>query len=202
MTTARQKRLVAFLDRLGALEARIRGTDTAEGLELIAGEGVLDSVFRENRRSQEILAHLLAMARRGGLSREAAATQGWFASDTDLVVDGSEKVSLMTLHAAKGLEFPVVFVLGCEDGLIPLVRSDGTPADIDEERRLFYVAMTRAGEQLFLMVARKRALYGRTGTRRRSPFVADIEERLRHHDRRVRAAAPPQPRSRQLSLFE
>ena len=67
----------------------------------------------------------------------------------------------MTMHTAKGLEFPVVFITGCEDGLVPCtIMKDG--ADLEEERRLFYVGMTRAKEQLFLLHARHRFLFGQS----------------------------------------
>ena len=82
----------------------------------------------------------------------------------------------MTMHAAKGLEFPVVFIAGCEDDLIPLSRQGADPV---EERRLFYVAMTRAMERLYLTRAKKRSVYGELQARSSSPFVADIETRLK-----------------------
>jgi DNA helicase II / ATP-dependent DNA helicase PcrA len=84
----------------------------------------------------------------------------------------------MTMHAAKGLEFPVVFVCGCENGYIPLQRSGGAQADIDEERRLFYVAMTRAKERLVFTYAARRRIYGNNETRRISPFVEYMDPKL------------------------
>ena len=92
-----------------------------------------------------------------------------------------EKVTLTTMHAAKGLEFPVVFVVGCEDGLTPLRRDGQVPADMDEERRLFYVALTRARELLYLTWSRKRRIFGRQEVREISPFVGDIERQLLKH---------------------
>jgi DNA helicase-2/ATP-dependent DNA helicase PcrA len=102
-------------------------------------------------------------------------------TDADMVRPRVEKVTLSTMHAAKGLEFPVVFIVGCEEGLIPLHRGDVGPDDLDEERRLFYVALTRARRQLYLTWSRKRHLYGRREIRELSPFVADIERRLLKH---------------------
>ncbi len=101
---------------------------------------------------------------------------------TDTYTTQAERVAFMTMHAAKGLEFPVVFVAGCESGLIPFKRSDKDSTDIDEERRLFFVAMTRAKERLFLTCAKKRKIYGKTEKRTLSPFVEEIEERLRSHE--------------------
>jgi DNA helicase-2/ATP-dependent DNA helicase PcrA len=95
----------------------------------------------------------------------------------DAYEDRAEKIALLTLHAAKGLEFPVVFVAGCEDGLIPYVREACEP-DLAEERRLFYVAMTRARRVLYLTRARRRLLFGRTWNQAPSPFLDDIQDVL------------------------
>jgi DNA helicase II / ATP-dependent DNA helicase PcrA len=99
----------------------------------------------------------------------------------DLLEYQAEKVSLLTLHAAKGLEFPVVFIAGCEDGLVPLVR-EGKEFDPAEERRLFYVGMTRAKELLYLTGARRRTIYGKTIDTRPSPFISDIKEELKTYE--------------------
>lgn len=80
----------------------------------------------------------------------------------------------MTLHAAKGLEFPVVFVTGVEDGLVPHRRSLDLPGDLDEERRLLYVGMTRARSRLFLSYAHSRMLAGRQLLGEGSRFIAEI----------------------------
>ncbi|MGD9333230.1 MAG: UvrD-helicase domain-containing protein, partial [Desulfobacterales bacterium] len=121
-------------------------------------------------------------------------------TDADMLQARVEKVTLTTMHAAKGLEFPVVFVVGCEDGLIPLRQNGRLPEDLDEERRLFYVALTRAREQLYLTWARKRRIFGRQEIRVISPFVGDIAPKLlKHHAPRV--AKNPGPQQIQLKLF-
>jgi DNA helicase-2/ATP-dependent DNA helicase PcrA len=123
-------------------------------------------------------------------------------TDTDTYLAGAEKVSLMTMHASKGLEFPIVFIAGCEDALIPHRTPDREDNDIREERRLFYVAMTRAMQRLYLTRASKRRIHGRLFDRRMSPFVADIENQLkidespRFKDKKEDAQAPVQ-----LELF-
>lgn len=89
-----------------------------------------------------------------------------------------ENVTLMTLHAAKGLEFQCVFIVGCEDGLLPYSLYENQPSDINEERRLLYVGMTRAKNFLFLSHAEKRFLYGSEYQLNRSPFLDKIEEEL------------------------
>ena len=83
---------------------------------------------------------------------------------------------LMTMHSAKGLEFPSVFVVGMEDGLFPGNRAMGEPEEMEEERRLCYVAMTRAKEKLTLTNARQRMLFGRTTPCMPSRFLKEIPE--------------------------
>jgi DNA helicase-2/ATP-dependent DNA helicase PcrA len=87
-------------------------------------------------------------------------------------------VTLMTLHNAKGLEFPVVFVIGLEDGVFPHYRSMGEPAALEEERRLMYVGVTRARERLYLTNAWSRALFGQTSYNPPSRFLAEIPSEL------------------------
>jgi superfamily I DNA/RNA helicase len=112
-----------------------------------------------------------------------------------------ECVSLMTIHAAKGLEFTCVFVVGCEDGLLPFHLLTNRTANTPEERRLLYVAMTRARALLFLTHARRRTLYGKTHTLARSPFLEDIDREL-SQNLRPRSGGPyAQAAERQLSLF-
>jgi len=90
----------------------------------------------------------------------------------------AEQVTVMTLHAAKGLEFPIVFIAACEDGIVPYVRGREQP-DPAEERRLLYVGMTRAQRVLYVTSAKKRTLFGEKAERRPSPFARDIENDLR-----------------------
>ena len=81
---------------------------------------------------------------------------------------------MMTMHSAKGLEFPVVFVVGVEEGIFPGIRAIGEPAEMEEERRLCYVAMTRAKEKLYMTCACQRMLFGRTNSNRPSRFLGEI----------------------------
>ena len=90
----------------------------------------------------------------------------------------ADRISLLTLHAAKGLEFEAVFIAGCEDGLLPLEWSRRDPASLEEERRLFYVGVTRAKSNLVLTRAKKRLWRGKVRERSPSPYLADVEERL------------------------
>ncbi|MCZ0755945.1 DNA helicase PcrA [Anoxybacillus sp. J5B_2022] len=91
---------------------------------------------------------------------------------------GSEAVVLMTLHSAKGLEFPVVFLIGMEEGIFPHSRSLDNEEEMEEERRLAYVGITRAEEELFLTSAQMRTLFGRTAMNPLSRFVVEIPDEL------------------------
>jgi DNA helicase-2/ATP-dependent DNA helicase PcrA len=96
-------------------------------------------------------------------------------------------VTLMTLHSAKGLEFPVVFVTGMEDGVFPHLRSLGDPDELEEERRLCYVGITRARDRLYLCHAWSRMLFGATDYNPPSRFLAEIPEELVHFQESSRA---------------
>ena len=97
-------------------------------------------------------------------------------TDLDNYDQSADCVTLMTMHAAKGLEFPTVFIIGCEEGIFPGLRCIGEPDEMEEERRLCYVALTRAREHLILTCARQRMLFGRTTANRVSRFVEEIPD--------------------------
>lgn len=125
------------------------------------------------------------------------------ASDLDNLGDGEDAVSLMTLHSAKGLEFPVVFVVGMEEGLFPNFRSLDDPRALEEERRLCYVGLTRAREQLFLTHATERRLWGSSEGTIPSQFLWELPRDLltgnavrrqgRRSDRKMATVTPPVP---------
>jgi superfamily I DNA/RNA helicase len=119
------------------------------------------------------------------------------ARETDLE-HPPQKVALLTLHASKGLEFPLVFIAGCEDGILPLRLPWLPPADVEEERRLLYVGMTRAQQRLILTAAHRRTLAGRTVENRPCPFLDDVPADLLATSR----AAPRRRKARQLSLLK
>lgn len=99
-------------------------------------------------------------------------------AETDQYDQRADRVTFMSLHASKGLEFPVVFIVGCEDNLIPYKRKN-SHFDLNEERRLFYVGMTRAKERLILSHSQKRFLFGETYETSPSPFLKDISDSLK-----------------------
>ena len=99
-------------------------------------------------------------------------------TDLDTVEDETESVTLITLHQAKGLEFSAVFIVGIEDGLLPHLRSMNDPGQLEEERRLFYVGMTRAKMRLYLYRAFHRRIMGGSGQNDASRFLDDIPQDL------------------------
>ena len=122
-------------------------------------------------------------------------------NETDHYDPRADRVTLMTIHAAKGLEFGVVFIIGCEETILPYTLA-GRTSDLEEERRLFYVGMTRAQQQLVLLHARKRVLYGQRMENEPSPFLNDIADTLK--ELKAMAGRKPkkeQPEELQMSLF-
>ncbi|MFC2823320.1 MAG: 3'-5' exonuclease, partial [Lacticaseibacillus rhamnosus] len=99
-------------------------------------------------------------------------------SDQDEVEEDAQEVTLMTLHAAKGLEFPVVFLVGMEEGLFPLSRAAMDEGELEEERRLAYVGITRAKQKLYLTNAYARMLYGQRQNNPASRFIEEIDPEL------------------------
>ena len=109
-------------------------------------------------------------------------------TDLDSVENGDDCVTMMTIHSAKGLEFPVVYVVGMEEGIFPGSSAQYDQEELEEERRLCYVAMTRAKEKLTLTNCRQRMLYGRTSANRASRFLDEIPEE------NMRWESKPEPR--------
>ena len=125
----------------------------------------------------ENLAELVGMAREFD-DPDDFLEQVSLVADTDDLDDDDSSVVLMTLHSAKGLEYPVVFLMGLEDGVFPHIRSLGEPDELEEERRLAYVGITRARERLYLTNAWSRTLYGSTQYNPPSRFLDEVPERL------------------------
>lgn len=136
--------------------------------------GYLDDGTERGEERRQNVDELISMAKEYGdlasFLEEVALVSGADAVNDD------DAVTLMTLHAAKGLEYPVVFMVGMEDGLFPSARSSLEPAAAEEERRLCYVGMTRAQEKLVLSYARRRMLRGETHCSLPSPFVQDVSD--------------------------
>jgi DNA helicase-2/ATP-dependent DNA helicase PcrA len=141
-----------------------QGTDEAEDRVQNVQE-LLNAVLQFQEENEEVsLGDFLASAA--------------LSSDLDNLKEGQAAVSLMTLHASKGLEFPVVYMVGLEQGLFPNYRSMNDPSALEEERRLCYVGITRAQERLFISHARERRLYGNREPAVRSQFLDELPEEL------------------------
>jgi uncharacterized protein (TIGR00375 family) len=176
---SRQQMLNEFSRQLLLYKENMSGLSVSEKLLFLEKNTKLVDILNRDVRSKEAFAHLVDVAVDFGADLNGFLAGIALHTDTDIYTQQAEKVSLMTMHAAKGLEFPVVFVTGCEENLIPFKRGNRRQADIKEERRLFYVAMTRAKERLYLTGAKKRRIYGKLEDRLLSPFVTDIENRLK-----------------------
>ena len=161
-----------------ALDAVLRAIEYEAFLKDLESSGGAEGVDRvENMR--ELLAYAHDFDRRepeGGLRGFLAEVS--LVADADDYEEEVDRVSLLTLHSAKGLEFPVVFLVGCEEGLLPHARSVDEPAALEEERRLFYVGLTRARERVLLTYTRTRSHFGEGITSVPSRFLAEIPAEL------------------------
>jgi DNA helicase II / ATP-dependent DNA helicase PcrA len=194
-------RPVAALLRAAAQSA----IDAAGGLPALAGAAAppgdeADAALRigQIRAAVELLSPL---AERAGADLDRFLGEIALGAEVDLWDPRADRVSLLTLHAAKGLEFPVVFIVGCEDGLLPfrwadLEGRDDPGGEIDEERRLFFVGLTRARTHLVLTHARRRAWRGASRDMAPSRFLAGIDAALLE-----RTSGAARPRTVQLRLL-
>ena len=138
----------------------------------------------ENRTRLENVRELLTSIRGYVSNAEGEPSLAGFLDEIALYTDldshdpDEDAVVLMTMHSAKGLEFPVVFVVGMEEGIFPGIRTIGDPDEMEEERRLCYVALTRAKQRLYLTCAGRRMLFGRTSANRPSRFTGEIPAEL------------------------
>jgi superfamily I DNA/RNA helicase len=194
LSSKRQQRLSALVRLLETLRRRTAEMSLSRSLAYI-----VEQIRLSQQLEPRDLEALMALADPFHHQADAFTTALALRKDTDYYHARIEKVAVMTLHAAKGLEFPTVFVAGCEDGLIPHRRPNRDEVDLDEERRLFYVGMTRARQRLILSWARKRTRFGKSVQTEISPFVAAIEPQLIEHQ--TLQSISKKPNQKQLSLF-
>ena len=179
----RMREFANMIDELHAMAA-----DTGPDLlldELLEKTGYLRALEEKNtvedtaraENVREIKTSILSYQKESGDN-----TLAGFLADVALYTDmdtydkDADCVVMMTMHSAKGLEFPTVFIVGMEEGIFPGMRAIGEPGEMEEERRLCYVAITRAMRQLHLVCARQRMIFGRTTANRVSRFVDEIPE--------------------------
>ena len=181
-------KLDAFCDTIDRL------TKDAETLPLhhlvekvITSTGYKQMLVDEGQESEDRLKNLEELVSMAAdyVERTEDATLVGFLEEISLVADvdkydeNADAVVMMTMHSAKGLEFPIVFVPGMEEGVFPGLQSVTNPSEMEEERRLAYVAITRAREELYLYRARERMTYGRTQYNPESQFLKEIPESLK-----------------------
>lgn len=174
-----------IMDAQGIAE---QGAVTPVLRHLLSESGYIDALKAEN--SQDSISRLENLQELLNVTQEYDATAdepslAGFLESVSLVADvdalngnGGDAVTLMTLHSAKGLEFPVVFLTGLEEGVFPHSRSLGSDSQLEEERRLCYVGMTRAREELHLLHSHRRSMYGTPNFNRRSRFLDDVPGHL------------------------
>jgi DNA helicase II / ATP-dependent DNA helicase PcrA len=167
----------AFLTLLDDVADLTAGSPGPLLQQLLERSGYLDQL--EAERSIEAEGRLENLAELVGAANEAETVDEFLeqislVADTDDLDDDATSVTLMTLHSAKGLEFPVVFLIGLEDGIFPHLRSLTEPDQLEEERRLAYVGITRARRRLYLTHAWSRTLFGGTQYNPPSRFLDEI----------------------------
>jgi len=192
--TRARTQLLAFLALIDRLINAQQNMNLPELLREVARASGYEASLRDDTpEGQERWANVLALIGKAQdyaylETEEALAT---FLEDASLVADvdeleeGQKAVTLLTLHAAKGLEFPVVFITGMEEGIFPHSRSMDDPEQMQEERRLCYVGITRSKQYLYLLRAFRRSLYGQVDYRDASRFLGDLSPSLLQGARRA-----------------
>ena len=209
LSGAARKRVQDFVDLISAFSARLQDTPYPRLAAEIIDESGYAQMLRsdntqESRDRLDNLDQLLAgMEERCGNAMELQEYLEQIALVTDLDTQEmqADRVILMTLHAAKGLEFPVVFITGMEEGLFPGERAGGSVEHLEEERRLCYVGMTRAREKLYMTNARRRRVYGSYQFNRPSRFLEELPPHLVETQAGQSATAPRKEAHNLAALF-
>ncbi len=197
-------KLDAFVTMIKSFRANLKKKDAFEVAKQIATASGLIRMYREEdtpegisrvENIEELLNAIKEFVVKGAEENEGdmshQGTLEEFMQDVALLTDAdkadedTDKVSLMTIHAAKGLEFPYVFIVGLEENLFPSIQSIGTRADLEEERRLFYVALTRAMKKVTLSFAESRYRWGEFSITEPSRFLDEIDDSLMDKPKRA-----------------
>ena len=200
LTKKSQMKLTAMAKAFTAVRSQISDHNLGKTIDSILSQTSLDIPVKDDPQWVQQLSDIKQMADKFDGDLLSFLNHLVLQTDTDQYDSRVEKVSLLTMHASKGLEFPVVFIIGCENGLIPFIPKENKYQDINEERRLFYVAMTRAKQELYLSHARNRKVHGKIGSQSISPFVTDVEQKLKQMNQ-VTGHKPDRQRQIQLALF-
>ncbi|MCX7793226.1 MAG: UvrD-helicase domain-containing protein [Thermodesulfovibrionales bacterium] len=187
VSTSREK-LIEFIKLVEELSSLREGSAEETLRFIINATGYTEGLEEERLENiEELLASAEGYSVRDFLDRVSL-----FTNLDDL--PAQDAVSLMTIHIAKGLEFPVVFIIGLEEGILPYFKVAETPEDLSEERRLFYVAMTRAKDLLLLSSVKQRRLYSKLQQQEPSRFVSEIPKNCCYLFEKVRDVQIAQPR--------
>ena len=179
--------LSRFLDIIKELSSAAENQPVASVIKkLLDRTEYLDYLKEHQHRVENVREFLNAAEGFGEMSLSGFLDRVLLSTDEDRGDSGEDEVSLMTIHAAKGLGFPVVFVVGINEGLLPHQRSASTLEGLEEERRLFYVAVTRAKRLLYLSYASQKAASDRMYGARRSVFLDDLPPELVVYESRKR----------------
>lgn len=182
LNSAAERKVRAFVDLIDELARRLDELHFAElaarvveasGYRALLAEDASESSRERLQNVEELLRGMQEHAA-GGKSLQEYLEQAALVTDIDRDDASGERVALMTLHSAKGLEFPFVFMTGMEEGSFPLARAACDEQEMEEERRLCYVGMTRAMRRLYLSYARRRRVHGDFQATRRSRFIGEI----------------------------
>jgi len=187
------KRKVIKAENISSLPDITKNKSTTKSIQTIIDR----FFFRQKEKAEDSFKRLLNMTENFGENTEEFMKYISLGSGADTYDPSLECVTLMTLHAAKGLEFPCVFITGCEEGILPYSLFPSHKSDLKEERRLLYVGMTRAEKYLYLTYAKKRYIQGKHMEPRRSRFLDAIEEELI----KKTPSKPFQEKASQMKLF-
>ncbi|RLC49012.1 MAG: DNA helicase UvrD [Candidatus Cloacimonadota bacterium] len=152
--------------------------DTLQNMAISKAVKMIVSNYLKDETDNVLIKELLNITHDFGKNAKEFIRYTILGSGIDAYKSDVENVALMSIHSAKGLEFKTVFIVGCENGLLPYTIFNAHGIDLDEERRLFYVGMTRAKKFLFLTYAKKRMLFGQIMNLSKSPYLSDIEKEL------------------------
>ncbi len=165
---------IIYVDEISKIKNFVKNMSVLHTIQYLA-----DTYFeKEQEENESVFKHLMEMAMDYGNDADGFLCMTALGTGVDTFKPTIENVTVMTLHASKGLEFECVFIAGCENGLLPYSLFENKIADQDEERRLLYVGMTRAKKYLYLTHANKRHLFGKEYSLERSEFIDKIEKEL------------------------
>ncbi|PID88775.1 MAG: hypothetical protein CSB02_00995 [Bacteroidia bacterium] len=220
LNAATQKRLRAFRDMIQGFSALLHTENAYDLAMIIAQESGILGLFQQDKSTEGVARYELIQELLNGISEFVKGQEDGAAEPEDnskyldvymqdiaLLTDADEtdqtqkpKISMMTIHQAKGLEFPYVFVTGMEENLFPSAQVLGTQQDLEEERRLFYVALTRAEKRATLSYAESRYKYGSLDFCESSRFIDEIDEQYIEFPRRKSISfSTPNTRSQRAS---